>query len=109
MTLTGNEKYLIVSADLIVDQDCFWDKISSDNGNLANRTLQNSNTLATLNHNSTPTHRNRNNFNGQTKFIPTSHQIIPINQQHRKNPLLNSTRLTTLIKEWKNLHLKCDS
>jgi len=96
--LTGNEKYLIVSADFIINQDCFWDKLSTDNGNFANHTLLNSNTLATLNHNSTPTYRSRNNFNGQTKFVPTSYQIIPMNQPNRKNPLLNSTRLTTLIK-----------
>jgi len=44
---------------LLVDQDCFWDKISTDNGhNTLN--IHNSNNFTSVNYNSTTLSRNRN-------------------------------------------------
>jgi hypothetical protein len=97
-----------VSADLILDQDSFWDKLPSDNGNFPTPALQSSNTLATLNHNSTLTYRSRNNFVGHNKTLSGSTQTIPNAFQKSKNPLLSSNKLTSLIKEWKNLHFRYD-
>ena len=59
LRLQGREKYLILSADLLVDQDCFWDKISTDNGhNTLN--IHNNNNFTSVNYNSTTLSRNRN-------------------------------------------------
>ncbi len=121
---------MVISADLIINQDNFWDKIGSDNGNftlynqnnftlynqnnfnnnntlntqtLNINTLHNSNTLTTLNHNSTPAYRNRNNLSSAaSKQLPTYNQLISSSSTNqfinRKNPLLNSSKLMTLIK-----------
>lgn len=104
----GNEKYLIVSADLILDQDYFWEKTSPDNGNSITNFCYNSTTLTTLNHNSTPTYRKiSTNTYVQGKFLPGSAQSIPTVTKNTKNCLLNSPKMTSVIKEWKLLHSKC--
>jgi hypothetical protein len=100
LPICGNEKYLVVSADLIIDQDCFWDKLPSDNGKFLTTALNISHTLTTLNHNSTLSYRSRNNFNGngQSKKLSGSTQTISNAYQKSKNPLLSSNKLTSLIK-----------
>lgn len=93
MCLEGDEKFLVVSADLVMEQDGFW-----ENGNSYghNQTLsaQTSTTLSALSHNIA--HRSKTVLTGQSKHQSS----IPMNQPfNKKNPLLsNTTKLPLLIK-----------
>ncbi len=81
MLLEGDEKYLILSADLIIDQDCFWEKNSVNNANIITNNTLNVNSQGTFNYNSTISYRNQNNVNVQAKPISLSSNLIMNGQQ----------------------------
>lgn len=100
---------MILSADLIVNQDCFWDKTTSDNGKFYPNSLYINNTLSTLNHNTTSTFRVKN----PNQFPPkqTSNTSIgnSLPNTSKKNPLMNPSTINSFVREWKNLHNKYDA
>lgn len=92
--MNGKEKYLLISADLIIDQDVFWDKNSFDNSQ-----LNNNNNFASVTHNYTVMSRNRNaNPPLPPKNIPSLNNNGLNLQQPKKNPLFNPNKISLFIR-----------
>lgn len=59
----------------MIDQDCFWEKISTDNVNFTTN-IQNNNNFTSVNYNSTTLSRNRNiNPPLPPKFVPLNNNV----------------------------------
>lgn len=100
--LSGRQKYLLLSADLLMDQDNFWQKVSSDNGQL------NAN-LASVNYQSTTLARNRNiNLPPKSGSLTNNAGLNYLPNLSKRNPLMNWGKVNLLIREWKSLHARVD-
>lgn len=103
--LSGREKYVLISADLLMDQDNFWDKVSTDNGHLNGN-------LASVNYQSATLTRNRNiNMPLPPKNGLSTNNVgsSGLPNLSKRNPLMNWSKINLLVREWKSLHSKVDS
>lgn len=73
LILSGNEKYFILSADLLIDQDSFWENIHNhkSNNNKSNKNIADSSNIAPLvSYNSTALSRNNNRQSANPPLPP---------------------------------------
>lgn len=90
LVLSGREKYALISADLLMDQDNFWEKASLDNG-------QFNGNLVSGNYQSTTLARNRN-INMPLPPKSGSSSLNGLMNLSRRNPLMNWSKINVLLR-----------